>query len=423
MSQPAVRLDHVWKRFRRGGQVKSLAELAFGLPRAKRRRRDGDGLMEGEFWALRDVSFAVAPGEVFGIIGPNGAGKSTTLKLLSRILRPERGRAEVQDRVCGLIELGAGFHPYLSGRENVFINGAILGMKRAEIRRAYDAIVEFAGLAEFMDMPVKDYSSGMYARLGFAVAAHAEPDVLLVDEVLAVGDTAFQLKCWDWMTRRRKQGTAIVIVSHDMHTVRGCNRALYLNGGVPRAAGDAGEVVQRYMDDIGAAIGNRGSELSSSPMPDSRTPISASTRADIASVEFLNRDGAPLARVQPGDALIARLHFTARDEIHEPVFALSLYHDDPRFAIHTPANYLANLFSGELFKGRSVQGPGVVEVEVPEVHLPVGWYRARAYLYERDRMGLVAFRDNAARIECVRPEWSDGRALVDLRQHWREHPV
>src|SRR5436190_41206 len=226
----AVVFEGIWKKFRRGERHDSLRDLVPALARGLARRRRPLDLAEQEFWAVRDVSFEVGPGEALGIIGPNGAGKSTILKLLTKILRPTRGRMELQGRVGALIEVAAGFHPDLTGRENVFLQGAIMGMTRAEIARKFADIVEFAGVQEFIDTPVKRYSSGMNARLGFAIAAHLEPDVLLIDEVLSVGDMGFQQRCIERMGAFKKQGVTILFVSHNLQAVAGlCERALFLH--------------------------------------------------------------------------------------------------------------------------------------------------------------------------------------------------
>ncbi len=204
---------------------------------------------KGEFWALRDVSFDVKPGEALGIIGLNGSGKSTTLKLLARILRPDGGKIFVKGRVGALIELGAGFHPDLTGKENVFLNGSILGMSKDEIRRKYDDIVDFAELPNFMDTPVKWYSSGMHARLGFAVAAYTDPDVLLVDEVLSVGDVGFQQKCEKRIQNIKENGLVIVFVSHNMSAIGAlCDKVLVLDQGRIVYFGDTDDAINRYAD-------------------------------------------------------------------------------------------------------------------------------------------------------------------------------
>ncbi len=228
-----VTVDGLWKRFHRGQLHDSLRDLIpAAITRTLGRRPRPDQLGRDDFWALRDVSFTVEGGEALGIIGKNGAGKSTLLKILSGILRPNRGTARICGRVRALIEIAAGFHPDLTGRENVFLNGAILGLRRREVAAKLDSIVDFAGIGEFLDTPVKRYSSGMYARLGFAVAAHMEPEVLLVDEILAVGDLAFQRKCYDYMTSLTHEGVAVVLVSHNMGAIAQiCGRTLVLSRG------------------------------------------------------------------------------------------------------------------------------------------------------------------------------------------------
>ncbi len=204
-----------------------------------------------EFWALRDVSFEIGEGEAVGIIGGNGAGKSTLLKVLSRITPPTSGRALVRGRLSSLLEVGTGFHPELTGRENVFLNGAILGMRRAEVLRKFDEIVAFAGVEQFIDTPVKRYSSGMYVRLAFAVAAHLEPDVLIIDEVLAVGDAEFQRRCLGKMSEVAQAGRTVLFVSHNMAAVQKlCPRAIRLRGGRMVDSGHSGEIVQRYLSEL-----------------------------------------------------------------------------------------------------------------------------------------------------------------------------
>jgi lipopolysaccharide transport system ATP-binding protein len=232
MGEPAVVFDRVWKKFRRGERHDSLRDLFPSLVRRMVRRQPSGDLADQEFWALQDVSFEASRGEALGIIGPNGAGKSTSLKLLTKILRPTRGHCHVNGRVGAVIEVAAGFHPDLTGRENVFLQGAIMGMKRTEIARRLDEIVDFSGISAFIDTPVKRYSSGMQARLGFSVAAHLEPDVLFIDEVLSVGDMSFQQKCLERMRENVRAGVTLVFVSHNLQAVAAlCKRALVCGRG------------------------------------------------------------------------------------------------------------------------------------------------------------------------------------------------
>src|ERR1700736_125365 len=221
-------------------------------------RSDIRNPQSNEIWALRDVSFEVKQGEVIGIIGRNGAGKSTLLKILSRITEPTTGRVRLKGRVASLLEVGTGFHPELTGRENIFLNGAVLGMTRAEIQRKFDEIIDFAEVEKFLDTPVKRYSSGMYVRLAFAVAAHLEPEILVVDEVLAVGDAEFQKKCLGRMNDVAHEGRTVLFVSHNMQAVRRlCERALLLEDGKLVKEGDVASVAEHYLASIEAPEGGR----------------------------------------------------------------------------------------------------------------------------------------------------------------------
>ena len=248
MTDAALRLDGVYKKFRKGELYDSLRDLIPALAARMLRGPSREALAPREFWALQDITFSVPRGEAFGIIGSNGAGKSTILKVLSGIMRPTRGTLHVEGRLSALIEVSAGFHPDLTGRENIYLNGTILGMTRAEIKRRFDAIVAFSELEEFLDTPVKRYSSGMFARLGFAVAAHVEPDILIVDEVLSVGDYLFQQKCFQRMNEVMSGGATVVFVSHNLRAVSLlCERSLLLERGRVVTMGPSHEVIKAYL--------------------------------------------------------------------------------------------------------------------------------------------------------------------------------
>ncbi|HRB80966.1 MAG TPA: ABC transporter ATP-binding protein [Nitrospira sp.] len=251
MSNTAVSVTGLSKRYRLGTTHAQDGSLAGALTRGLRHLIGGQPASpqtHDTLWALRDVSFEIKKGEVFGVIGTNGSGKSTLLKILSRVTEPTNGRALIHGRFCGLLEVGTGFHPELTGRDNVFMSGAILGMKRQEIARKFDEIVAFAEVEQFIDTPVKHYSSGMYVRLGFSVLAHMDPDILIVDEVLAVGDVRFQKKCMGKMEDVGQHGRTVILVSHDMPAItRMCSRAILLNKGEIVQAGPAHEVVNHYL--------------------------------------------------------------------------------------------------------------------------------------------------------------------------------
>jgi len=278
----AVRIEKLGKRYRLrhaadAAPYRTLREDVASLAARLRRWGRGPGGTSEEFWALRDVNFEVQEGEVVGIIGRNGAGKSTLLKILSRVTRPTMGTARMRGRLGSLLEVGTGFHPELTGRENVFLSGAILGMTRREIVRKFDEIVAFSGVERFLDTPVKRYSSGMYVRLGFAVAAHLEPEILLVDEVLAVGDAAFQKKCLAKMESVAQAGRTILFVSHNLNAVSQlCSRAVLFQDGRVALVDDVDAVVESYLNRQDERRGDQ--TLSSWNAETRRTPFFTSIR-------------------------------------------------------------------------------------------------------------------------------------------------
>lgn len=249
MSDVALQMEHVYKKFRKGEIYNSLRDLLPALTGRMFQQRELSENDQREFWALQDLSFEVKRGEAFGIIGHNGAGKSTALKILSRIMKPTKGRMVVNGRLSALIEVTAGFHQDLTGRENIFLHGTILGMSKREIESKLDQIIAFSGIEEFIDTPVKRYSSGMFARLGFSVAAHVDPEVLIVDEVLSVGDFAFQQKCVERMKEVIRSGATVLFVSHNLKTVAEfCHRCLLLENGRTLMTGPAQEVISTYVN-------------------------------------------------------------------------------------------------------------------------------------------------------------------------------
>jgi lipopolysaccharide transport system ATP-binding protein len=253
MSSVALEFDGVWKKFKKGERHDSLRDLVPAVVKALLSSNHRDALKAREFWALKDVSFQIKRGEAVGIIGSNGSGKSTTLKLLSGILKSTRGEVKVNGKLSALIEVAAGFHPDLTGRENIYLNGTILGMRKPEIDRKFDEIVNFSGLEDFIDTPVKRYSSGMYARLGFAVAAHVDPDILLVDEVLSVGDMSFQQRCMEKMQEKIRSEVAVIFVSHNLPAVANlCDRAILLSKGDVVVDGPCEKAIEAYVKAMGS---------------------------------------------------------------------------------------------------------------------------------------------------------------------------
>jgi lipopolysaccharide transport system ATP-binding protein len=317
---PAIRVENLGKKYRlrhqqEGRRYKALRDVLAAAPKRLWARLSGDATanpsME-DFWALRDVSFEIPQGEAVGIVGRNGAGKSTLLKLLSRITEPTTGRIEVEGRIASLLEVGTGFHPELTGRENIYLNGAILGMSRNEIKRRFDEIVAFAEVERFLDTPVKRYSSGMYMRLAFAVAAHLEPEILVIDEVLAVGDASFQKKCLGRMSQVAGEGRTVLFVSHNMGAVSTlCRSALWLDKGRIVETGPTREVLDHYL--TSNAAGN-----------DAVVDLSTSRRIDeygrrlkITKVEWLS--GLPMKH---GEKVRIRVHFAVYGDIEDAAVGL-----------------------------------------------------------------------------------------------------
>lgn len=311
MGHWAIVAEGLSKRYRisEGKRANSLTNAlhdAFGWFEGRRSAE------AGEFWALRDVSFQVDVGKRLGIVGPNGAGKSTLLKILSRITAPTEGVGRLRGRIASLLEVGTGFHPELSGRENVYLNGAVLGMTRADIGRAFDSIVDFAGVEKFIDTPIKHYSSGMHARLAFAVAAQLEPDILIVDEVLSVGDAAFQKKCQKKIDSAAKEGRTILLVSHSMASVRKlCDQAILLDHGVVKSTGATNEVVEEYMAESEAF---EISEVASQEYPDNpKKP------AVIRRVAIVDKDGSPSRNFGLDSVISVEIDVVLKEQLQEVV--------------------------------------------------------------------------------------------------------
>lgn len=378
MSHAAIRVQGLGKQYRLGEGPLPYQTLREQLVRAATMpvRRLGAVLRGGStftsretFWALEDVSFEVAEGEVLGVVGRNGAGKTTLLKLLSRITEPTAGRAEIAGRVGSLLEVGTGFHPELTGRENVFLNGAILGMKRAEIRAKFDRIVDFAEIARFIDTPVKFYSSGMYVRLAFSVAAHLEPHVLLIDEVLAVGDAGFQRKCIASIRDTTRGGRTALVVSHNMALVRSlCSRALLLDAGRLAADGPVEDVIDEY---LGSVEGAEGGYVA----PDERRQ-----GWFVAAVRLFDDRGRPAAEVPCGRGLRVEIDVerAGGEPIPRPWIAVRIWSARGELISH-----VANREAG--FELAPIDGPVTVTCHLPEVNLLPGRYLLGVRFADADR--------------------------------------
>ena len=329
-----------------------------------------------EFWALKDIDLEIGQGKTFGLLGNNGSGKSTLLKCIAQILEPNKGLITHVGRVAAMLEVGSGFHPELSGRDNVYLNGAILGMSKGEIDRKFDSIVDFSGVADFIDQPVKNYSSGMYVRLGFAVSIHVEPDILLVDEVLAVGDMAFQEKCTEKFADLRRDGRTVVVVSHAVDQMRTfCDEAAWLRQGQLMGVGPALDVINEYADQAHNVqqhhqpLGEGGAASSSEDQTKGRF---GSGEATIDRVELLDAYGEDVRQVRTGDKVTLRMHFTCHEPVQAPVFGFSIEHETG-FLVWGHNNIQSDWVAAPMRPG-----VGSVDLVIPEFPLRPGLFRIQA---------------------------------------------
>jgi lipopolysaccharide transport system ATP-binding protein len=367
----AIRAEGLSKRYQLGAGANnhdSLRDMISGGIQTLFSRRGGQPA-RSDFLALKDASFEIAQGENVGIIGSNGAGKSTLLKILSRITEPTSGRAVIRGRVGALLEVGTGFHQELTGRENIFLYGAILGMKRREITQKFDAIVDFAEIEQFIDTPVKRYSSGMYVRLAFAVAAHLRPDILLVDEVLAVGDVAFQRKCMEFARDLQKQNATILFVSHNMFSIKAmCDRVIYVRSGTIEYDGPTDAGIETY---------ERNAHLSIVPWSKDNPEDWPIILSDI---ELAGENGAPKTVLDFGERATVRLRYEARTPVEAPNFIVAFVRSDGvGCTVYTSES------DGVTFD--EVSGKGIVELRTPPLKLTAEKYTIHVLIRQQRRNG------------------------------------
>jgi lipopolysaccharide transport system ATP-binding protein len=361
MPDIVLEMDHVSKKFMKGEIHDSLRDQIPSIARRLFKGGPKESLGKNEFWALKDVCFRVKKGEAVGIIGSNGAGKSTILKLLSGIMRPTEGSLTVNGALSALIEVGAGFHPDLTGRDNIFLNGTILGMRRERIKEKFDEIVEFSGLGDFIDTPVKRYSSGMYARLGFSVAAHVDPDIMLVDEVLSVGDYVFQNKCIDKMKSVLCAGTTIIFVSHNLRAVTDmCDRCILLSHGTVVGEGPAARVVADYLSET----------------ENGRKKVHAG-EVSISKAFFRGQNGETL-QFDSGEKAVFEIDVTARVACEKLSVSIVVL-DDNQYSIFDTSTERLNHESFSLEAGETKR----ITYEL-NLHLAQGTYRLGCYVFRYD---------------------------------------
>jgi lipopolysaccharide transport system ATP-binding protein len=394
MAAKALEVEHLTKTFKlHRDKTNSIKGLI-----AKRGKRN----VYEEFVALDDISFDVKEGEMFGVIGHNGSGKSTLLKCMAGILQPNKGRVAVEKRMSALLELGAGFHPELSGRDNVFLNAAILGMGRRDIAARFDEIVEFAGIGDFIESPVKTYSSGMYIRLAFAIAVHVEPKLLIVDEILAVGDVTFQQKCLEKFVDFRNEGRTIVLVTHDMGSVRNmCDRAIWLTHGKMTGEGDPADLVTEY---VATMLGDRVEGATSTRR--------GSGEIQVTDVELMIGDGSvPTRRFRTGDDVRLRLHYRTSTRVARPVFGFVIERTGS-VAVTAPHTRDAGVVP------ESLDGTGVVEVCLSNIALLPGSYDLHANITDFNRQHVYDNLQLALRFDVMTGTTLETGGAVTLRPRW-----
>ncbi len=372
----AIEFDNVWKKFQKGEKFNSLRDAIPAFFQKIAAKRAAEPLEEKEFWALKNVSFQVKKGEVIGIMGPNGAGKSTILKLLSKIMYPTRGEMKINGRLSALIEVTAGFHPELTGRENVYLNGTILGMRKKEVDRKFDEIVEFSGVGEFIDTPVKRYSSGMYSRLGFSVAANMDPEILLVDEVLSVGDMAFQTQCAEKMRELLKSGATVILVSHYLALIQNlCKRIILLNQGEVLKDGTVEEVIPHYQSIVSKKI----EKEFRSRIPDliGKVELNTQTVVTIPDVRVSNEDSRYGEEFSVGEKLKVEIDYRTRAKIESPIIQLEIFRSDSVLC--------CSLLSGDYgFILEEMNNHGIIEIDLGKINLFSGIYLLKVSIWDRD---------------------------------------
>lgn len=406
-SQPAIRLRNVSKRFAFTPDMpQSVLESAIAAVSRRNRPATQD------LWAVRDVSLDILPGQCLGIIGRNGSGKSTLLKIIARIIQPTSGEITVRGRVSALLELGTGFHPDLTGRENIYLNASVLGLTRDETGVMFDDIVEFSELGEFIDMPVKHYSSGMYMRLGFSVAIHVRPDILIVDEILAVGDQSFQTKCIDRITEMKRSGTTIIFISHDLHNVAHlCSDIVWMEHGAVRMAGPTEHILAQYRDHM---FNNSARQMvAENDLGGFRRW--GTLQIEIIDVRLLNEAGEESTLFRTGDALTVEMEYIAHDPIEEPEFGLALLRHD---GVHITG---PNTHSSGLKLG-VVNGPGVVRYAIRNLPLLPGRYHVTAAVHDSVEPIAYDYHEEAYSFRVVERGAPEAEGLLLLDADWQITP-
>ena len=406
----AVRVEGVSKKYCKSLKrsmlygVKDIARNTFGLS------SHSDKLRKHEFWALDDISFKVKKGETLGIIGPNGSGKTTLLKLLNGIFWPDKGKISIKGKVGALIEVGAGFHPLLTGRENIYINAAILGMTKEETDKKFDAIVEFADIGDFLDVPVKHYSSGMFVRLGFAVAVHCEPDILLVDEVLAVGDVDFQSKSFKKMQEILNRGVSIVFVSHNMDAVRRiCKKVIFLNHGKSIDSGESEKMILKYEKDMFLSAHEDFGDLNK--IAQKKIQRRGTGEAQITKVNILDKDGRAKSIFKMGEKIVIQIHYFASKRIYRPIFLVGIRDTNGTYCVEADSEK-------DEFNLDFISGKGSVTIVFDNFNLASGTYMMSVALRIKGAVDYVDILKHALHFYVESSHYMKGLFYID--RIWQE---
>jgi ABC-type polysaccharide/polyol phosphate transport system ATPase subunit len=383
----------------------------------------GTRYISEEFWALKDITFTVDRGETVGIIGENGSGKSTLLQLLAGILVPDKGKLEVKGKVAPLIELGAGFNPELTGRENIYLNGSILGLKRKEINQKLEDIIAFSGLQRFIDQPVKNYSSGMYMRLAFSISIHVDPDILLVDEILAVGDLPFQQECFKRIQDFKNKGKTIILVSHDLHTLSTfCDWTLLLHKGEVIAQGNTQDVIARYLEilkksdnskEVAQSVGSLNKRaIEREDHPHSTGKRWGSGEIEITKVTFLNKERKETRQFRTHDPFIARIHYVTHQRIKKPVFGLALISEKDNIQINGPNTRFDNCVIDYL------EDQGYVEYIIDRLPLLPGYYWLLVSVWDYECQQVFDAQDRMHKFEVIPGGTLERYGLISIPARW-----
>ncbi len=400
----AIKVENVSKKYCKSLKrsmwygLKDITRNIFGL------RSNSLKLRKGEFWALDKVSFGIQQGEMFGIVGPNGAGKTTLLKLLNGIFWPDTGQITIQGRVGALIEVGAGFHPLLTGKQNIYVNAAILGMQKKEVEEKIDAIIAFADIGDYLDTQVKFYSSGMFVRLGFAVAAHCEPEILLIDEVLAVGDKDFQMKCFQKLHEIKKKGTTIVLVSHNEYAIREqTNTCLYIKDGKTKFLGSSEDAITLYIRDVLESRASTPAEITS-------TTLGVLKKAEILSLRFVDHANKEITYIESGQELQIILECEMYERMANAIFGVHFY-DSADFM------YCANSYYEDISFENHPLGRVQIRIKINEFHLPSNTYFCSVIISDENVENLIDWHDRAYKLIVGRAK--NARGSIKLQTDWK----